>query len=576
MTNEQLISTINALKAGDRSAFTPLYKEHYSSLYFYLLKVTKDRDSAEDIAQESFMTSLERIGELRDPLSYKTWLFTIASNLSKKHFREQNRFCDFSTEEELDDALEQAGDFSAPMMIPSDYLENKEVQMRVRAAIDSLPEMQRACLVMFYYENMRINEIAEALNITRASVNHRLAAARATIGESVKDLRSDSFSFVPLPLIFEEIGKNVGIITAVGGTGTLSSASAAHAAPSVPSAAAPSQSFPAQMGQAAPSQGAAPQMGHSAPSLPAQKGASAGSRAAATGTDAPSLSAGGAAATSVGVKAAAAAIAAAVAGGGIAAGIMLSRGGEDNTAEDSVPELAPVVSYEDEVPVFDDSEDSKAEDSHDYGSMTDEEAEVPTEPAAPDTWQESYIDYIDNFNTTIDPSDKDRLEYYLTDLNADGTPELIIRTQFFPQTDENGETFSGGTTSTTILTYDNEEGLVKYEREELISALYYIPSEGKIYLEDFVMGGMSTEYFVQLTDGEFSELGIGRDGQEPQDDGRWVAHSYWNDELLDDFLAYKAQVAEVYDKNNDESIFSIDHTENALDSESMKELIENY
>gem|GEM_PF-1061062 len=240
MTESELIKNVAAMQQGDRNAFTALYYEYYQPLYFYILKLTKDKPTAEDMTQETFVTSMEKIGDLRNPAAYKTWLFSIASNNVKRQFREQNRFSDYDTDEELEAAFEQAEDYSQELLVPSDYLENKEVKQRVKEAIDSLPDMQRSSIILFYYENMRIKEIARVLGINENAVNHRLAEGRRAIAKKLEDVRSDRYVFIPLPLMLTGIGKELGLISSAVAVGTVGAGTAAASSAATGSVAASS------------------------------------------------------------------------------------------------------------------------------------------------------------------------------------------------------------------------------------------------------------------------------------------------------------------------------------------------
>ncbi|MBR1765221.1 MAG: RNA polymerase sigma factor [Ruminococcus sp.] len=358
MTENELIQNVTAMQQGDRNAFTALYYEYYQALYFYLFKLTKDKPTAEDMTQESFITSMEKIGDLKNPAAYKSWLFSIASNCARKHFREQNRFSDFDTDEELEAAFEQAEDYSQGMLVPSDYLENKEVKQRVKQAIDSLPDMQRSAIILFYYENMRIKEIAQALGINENAVNHRLAEGRRAIAKQLSDIRSDNFVFIPLPLMLTSIGKELGL---AGGLGAIGAAEAGTTTAA---------------GSAGTAVGTA--------------GVASGTTAAGTAS-AAAVTAGK---FTLGMKIAAAAAAVVVAGS-TAAGIAMMNKGDDKEDEDSSQAIVALPAEVPDLP-YEIDEPSGEEIIIDEPESVPEDDEVDSE---------KHLFYRDLFNTFATSSD---------------------------------------------------------------------------------------------------------------------------------------------------------------------------
>ena len=83
----------------------------------------------------------------------------------------------------------------------NDYLDNKETQREVREAIDSLSPERRSALIMFYYENMKMKDIAATMDINENAVAHRLTEARKQICKRLKGYAGKSFVCVPLPLV---------------------------------------------------------------------------------------------------------------------------------------------------------------------------------------------------------------------------------------------------------------------------------------------------------------------------------------------------------------------------------------
>ena len=205
MNVKELNETVNSFKNGDISSFEKLYDEFYEPLRFYIAKRIGNVEQAKDLAQDTFLRAMEKIKDLKSPEAFKVWLYSIANNITNNYFNEVNHFSSYETSEELDSVLEQAEEYSEPMYVPHDYLDNKETQMEVRKAIDDLSPDRRSILIMFYFDNMKMKEIAAAMNINENAVGHRLTEARKQIGKKLKALGGMNLAFVPLPLVMHAI-----------------------------------------------------------------------------------------------------------------------------------------------------------------------------------------------------------------------------------------------------------------------------------------------------------------------------------------------------------------------------------
>ncbi len=213
MTAQELNKTVEAVKNGDSSAFEKLYDELYEPLRFYVAKRIGSTEDAKDIAQDTFVTALEKIGELKSAEAFKVWLYKIAYNKTNAYFKEANRYAAFETADELNSVLEQAEEYSEPMYVPYDYLENMDTQEQIRRSIDELSPDRRSALIMFYYENMRIKDIAAAMGTNENAVAHRLSEARKQIADKLKKLGHGNLVLAPLPkvlAVLEEKAKEKG------------------------------------------------------------------------------------------------------------------------------------------------------------------------------------------------------------------------------------------------------------------------------------------------------------------------------------------------------------------------------
>lgn len=155
------------LQMGHRDALAALVEGHHHALVGYLFRMTGgERPLAEDLTQEAFMRVLRAIGQYRYPQPFKPWLYAIATNLARDHYkRAETRAARPLPEDDLladDEPLE-------------DVQSADEEAQRVVRALQSLPAHQRETVVLRYYQGLSMAEIAEALAIPVGTVKSRLS-----------------------------------------------------------------------------------------------------------------------------------------------------------------------------------------------------------------------------------------------------------------------------------------------------------------------------------------------------------------------------------------------------------------
>ena len=172
--NEKLARLIKQIQSGEESAFEEFYKLTSPRAYFIALKLTQNEHDAEDILQESYIKVLEKINEIDTTKNITSWLLRIVSNKSKDLLRSRNRLV-FDGEEEsvFDDIPEEKAEFC-----PEVNLNQEELRLEVMAAIDELTDEKRACIMMMYFGDMSVREIAKSIEVPESTVKNRLFTAR--------------------------------------------------------------------------------------------------------------------------------------------------------------------------------------------------------------------------------------------------------------------------------------------------------------------------------------------------------------------------------------------------------------
>jgi RNA polymerase sigma-70 factor, ECF subfamily len=158
-------------REGSRTAFEALVRRYQKPLYLLCFRYVRDHDVAADLAQRSFIRVMEKLDDLREDHTFRSWLFRIGANLSLNHLRDHARFVDEATSGREE-----------PMAAPEAdiQLEKAETTEALRRAVAELPTKQRMTLELRVYEELPFKDIAVALETTEgaAKVNFHYAVRR--------------------------------------------------------------------------------------------------------------------------------------------------------------------------------------------------------------------------------------------------------------------------------------------------------------------------------------------------------------------------------------------------------------
>ncbi|QSR83876.1 RNA polymerase sigma factor [Methylacidimicrobium sp. B4] len=167
------------LAKEDDRALNALMDRWQERLFHFLCRVTGDQASAADLAQETFVRVYEARHKVRQEGRFSAWLFTIAANLSRNLARWRRRHPTVSlTETAEQDGSPTLEDRLGEQRSPGARLETEELCTQVRSAILSLPSPLKETLILFEYEELSYEEIAQALGCSRKIVEMRLYRAR--------------------------------------------------------------------------------------------------------------------------------------------------------------------------------------------------------------------------------------------------------------------------------------------------------------------------------------------------------------------------------------------------------------
>jgi RNA polymerase sigma-70 factor (ECF subfamily) len=168
------------VKSGDDASFALLLEKHRAPVIHFLYRMVQNRPVAEELAQEVFLRVYRSRATYEPTAKFTTWLFRIATHLALNSLRDGKNE---RTEARLD-----AESADAPVRQVSDARPSVEQAMvhqsrleEIRQAIASLPEKQRAAVLMHKYEEMDYSQIAKVLNCSESAVKSLLFRAYETL-----------------------------------------------------------------------------------------------------------------------------------------------------------------------------------------------------------------------------------------------------------------------------------------------------------------------------------------------------------------------------------------------------------
>jgi RNA polymerase sigma-70 factor (ECF subfamily) len=188
-TDEELILQV---QRGSREAFDEIVARFSSRIINFIYQIVGDRDSAEDLAQETFVRVYLHSHRYRDVARFSTWIFTIAANLSKNELRNRSRHPSLPLADEvglMDNEGTVAVTLEDPRRLPDGETETEELRGHVAEAVGLLPPKYREVFVLREMEGFSYHEIARMARLPKGTVKSRINRARLRFRDEMQRLR---------------------------------------------------------------------------------------------------------------------------------------------------------------------------------------------------------------------------------------------------------------------------------------------------------------------------------------------------------------------------------------------------
>lgn len=158
---------VRRMQQGDMQAFDTLYERYKDDAYRLACLITGSRTDGGDLAQEAFVACAQSIGSLRDGAKFRPWLLRTLSRAAWKYCRKARR--------------------ETPV---SEFFDENTGESALSAVLRTLDEKRRVAVVLYYFDDRSVKEIAQATGVTEGTVKSRLFSARRHLRQALTDRES--------------------------------------------------------------------------------------------------------------------------------------------------------------------------------------------------------------------------------------------------------------------------------------------------------------------------------------------------------------------------------------------------
>lgn len=178
---------VEKAKQGDQQAKEVLYIETCQHMFFLAKSIVKSDEEAMDIIHDSYICVFQKLDNIKNATGFKSYLRTTVANRCKNYLRKKkplylSDMTEDGTELELEDT---------DGVIPGELVGNEDVIECVRRVVESLPEEQRMCVILRYYDEMSLQEIADTLEVSLGTVKSRLSRASKKMRDEIERLEKE-------------------------------------------------------------------------------------------------------------------------------------------------------------------------------------------------------------------------------------------------------------------------------------------------------------------------------------------------------------------------------------------------
>lgn len=205
--NSELREVVSQAMNGNEKAIEKIYSMTYAQGFSVAFQMMKHEQDALDVMQESYISAFRNLKNLEQPEKIKSWFNRIVANKCKdllvKKKRNPQFFSDMQREDDDREFEESIMDENLTFS-PEESVDYSETKRLMKQILENLPDEQRLCVLMYYYDELSVGEIAEALECSTNTVKSRLNYARKKIKMDVEELEKKGtklYSIAPIPFM---------------------------------------------------------------------------------------------------------------------------------------------------------------------------------------------------------------------------------------------------------------------------------------------------------------------------------------------------------------------------------------
>jgi len=182
MEKKDDIYYINLVKGGQSNAFSYIVEKYQDIVFSIALKVLRNRDDAEEMAQESFIKAYKSIHTFKGNAKFSTWLYRITYNTCISEIRKRKMHFSSTEEIEIRDETQE---------INMDGIPEENRAKAIKEAMNQLPEDEYTLILLYYFEEQSVEEISKVTGLSESNTKVKLFRARKKLYTILNDMLKD-------------------------------------------------------------------------------------------------------------------------------------------------------------------------------------------------------------------------------------------------------------------------------------------------------------------------------------------------------------------------------------------------
>lgn len=176
---------VELMKNGQEEGFNKLFEATYNKVYFRARQCTRTESDAQDLTQITFVEAYKNIAKLEAPEATLSWLYTIVYNQSCKMYRSEREKREFLLAEEAEGVLDiiESSDIETMPELSADQKATAEI---LKGIIEELPELQKMTVLAFYFDGLKLEQIAQTMDCSVNTVKSRLNYAKKYMKDRIE------------------------------------------------------------------------------------------------------------------------------------------------------------------------------------------------------------------------------------------------------------------------------------------------------------------------------------------------------------------------------------------------------